>query len=231
MISTRKKYPTYKAYGKASVDEFLPAKDRENALVFTATDMNSSYIENKGNGKFVISPLPDEAQFAPVYGMQATDIDNDGNLDLVMVGNDYGMEPYSGRHDAFNGLCLKGNGKGTFISMSIAGSGFFVKGDGKGLATLHTATDGDILVATQNQDSIKVFERTLQEDVKNKKWITLLPGDFSAEIFYKNNARKKLEFYYGSGYLSQSSRKIPVDKDAVKIIITGYKGDKREIIK
>jgi enediyne biosynthesis protein E4 len=229
MISFRKRYPTYKAYGKASVDELLNDKARENSLVFKATDMNSSYIENKGDGKFVISPLPDEAQFAPVYGMQAADIDNDGNLDLVLVGNDYGMEPYSGRHDAFNGLCLKGNGKGKFYSMSIAGSGFFVKGDGKGLATLHTAKNGDILIATQNQDSVKVYERDGLYDIKNKKWITLLPEDFSAEIFYKNNIKKKIEFYYGSGYLSQSSRKIPVDKDAVKIIVTDYKGNNREI--
>jgi hypothetical protein len=231
MISIRKKYPTYKAYGKASIDELLNAKDRENALVFKATDMNSSYIENKGNGKFIITPLPAEAQFAPVYGMQVQDIDDDGNADLVLVGNDYGMEPYSGRHDALNGLCLKGNGKGMFSSMSIAGSGFFVKGDGKGLATLHTAKDGDILIATQNQDSIKVYGKTMHGDASTKEWITLLPGDFSAEIFFKNGAKKNLEFYYGSGYLSQSSRKIPVDKNIIKIIITDYNGNKRRIEK
>ncbi|MEO5594571.1 MAG: VCBS repeat-containing protein [Chitinophagaceae bacterium] len=231
MISTRKKYPSYKAYGKASVDELLTAKDRENALVFKATDMNSSYIENKGNGKFIISPLPAEAQFAPVYGMQAQDIDADGNLDLVLTGNDYGMEPYSGRHDALNGLCLKGNGKGKFTSMSIAGSGFFIKGDGKGLATLHTAKDGDILIATQNQDSIKIYGKTINGDLNSKKWITLQPGDFTAEILYKNNIKKKLEFYYGEGFLSQSSRKIPIDKDIIKVIVTDFKGNKREIIK
>ena len=71
----------------------------------------------------------------------------------------------------------------------------------------------------------------MRQDINGKKWITLLPGDFTAEIFYKNNSRKKLEFYYGSGYLSQSSRKIPVDKDTIKIIITDYRGNKREIEK
>jgi len=231
MISTRKKYPTYKAYGKAALDDFLKPVDKENALVFTATDMNSSYIENKGNGKFIISPLPAEAQFAPVYGMVAADIDNDGNPDLVMVGNDYGMEPYSGRHDAFNGLCLKGDGKGNFTSMSIAGSGFFVKGDGKGLAALHTAKDRDLLIATQNQDSVMVYEKTIPGDTKNTKWIPLLSEDFSAEVFYQNNTKRKLEFYYGAGYLSQSSRKIRVDKDVVKIVVTDFKGNKREIAK
>jgi hypothetical protein len=44
--------------------------------------------------------------------MVSTDVDGDGNTDLLLVGNDYGMEPGSGRHDAFMGLCMKGDGKG-----------------------------------------------------------------------------------------------------------------------
>ncbi len=229
MISVRKKYPTYKAYGKASMDDLLSAKDKENAIFLTATDMRSSYIENKGNGKFVISALPAETQFAPIYGMQAMDIDNDGNLDLLMTGNDYGMEPYSGRHDAFNGLCLKGDGKGRFSALTIARSGFFVPGDGKALATLHNALNADLLIATQNQDSLLIYEKTIPEDSNQKIWLSLLPGDFSAEIFFKDKTVQKKEFYYGAGFLSQSSRKFPVDRDVLKVVITNYQGNQRTI--
>jgi len=229
IISIRKRYPTYKAYGKASLNELLKTTDRENAFVFSATDMNTSYIENKGNGKFEICPLPAEAQFAPVYGMQTQDIDGDGNTDLVLTGNDYGMEPYSGRHDAFNGLCLKGDGKGNFTSMTIAASGFFVHGDGKALAVLHTAKDGDVIIATQNQDSLLLFGNINPGQVNQKKWIKLQAGDCSGEVFYKNKTMKKIEFYYGAGFLSQSSRNILVDSSAVKIVITSYNGSKREL--
>ena len=38
-----------------------------------------------------------------------------------------------------------------------------------------------------------------------------------------------MEFYYGSTFLSQSSRKMKVDKDAAKIVITDFKGNKREV--
>src|SRR5438445_6908850 len=119
--------------------------------------MNTSYIENKENGKFTISPLPAEAQTTPVYGMKCENLDGDGNADLLMVGNDFGMEPYSGRHDAFNGLCLKGDGRGNFSPMPPAASGFFVKGDAKGLATIWSAKDEELLLATQNQDSLLLF--------------------------------------------------------------------------
>ncbi|MFT3935902.1 MAG: VCBS repeat-containing protein [Chitinophagaceae bacterium] len=227
MISIRKRFPTYKAYGKASMNDILPEKNRQDALLLKATDMQSSYIENKGNGKFEISPLPAEAQMAPAYGMQSIDFDNDGKLDVMLIGNDYGMEPYSGRHDALNGLCLKGDGKGKFAALTIADAGVFVKGDGKALATLHTAKEGDVLIATQNQDSVKVFAKTILDT--NKKWIQAMPNDFFAELVYANNSKRKIELYYGNGYLSQSTRKIAVDKNVVKVIITDFKGNQRTV--
>jgi len=225
MISMRKRYPTYKSFGKASMEDLWSAKDKENAVTMKAVDMNSSYIENKGNGKFVITPLPIEAQTAPVYGMASEDVDGDGNLDLLLVGNDYGMEPGSGRHDAFMGLCMKGDGKGNFSSMTIAKSGFFVKGDAKGLATVHTAKNEDLLIATQNQDSLVAYTKT--NNNKNPKWINLSPNDFSADIIYGDNKKRRAEFYYGSAFLSQSSRKFKMDKNMVKIVITDFQGNKR----
>jgi len=226
MISIRKRYPGYKAYGLASMDDLWKPKDRENALMLQATDMASSYIENLGNGKFAIHALPLAAQIAPVYGMDAADIDGDGNLDLLMVGNDYGMEPYSGRHDAFMGLYMRGDGKGGFTPLSLAASGFYVKGDGKGLARLHTARNEDIWIATQNQDSLIVTSLT---SAPTRKWIDLQPEDFSIDMFTGHGQKKHSECYYGSTYLSQSSRKLSLAGDIKKVIITSFQGNKREI--
>ena len=230
LVSIRKKYPTYKSYGMASMDDLWSEKDKQGAIKKVANDLQSSYIENKGNGKFEIRPLPLEAQAAPIYGMMSEDVDGDGNLDLLLVGNDYGMEPYSGRHDAFNGLVLKGDGKGNFKSLPVAESGFFVKGDAKGLARLHTAGNEDVLIATQNQDSLLVYATTPNVESVDAKWINLKPDDFSADITYKNGKKRRVEFYYGSTYLSQSSRKFPIEKEAVKITVTNFKGAKREVL-
>lgn len=161
LISIRKKYPTYRSYAVATMDDLWSKDDRQGAVMFQANNMASSYIENRGNGNFSINPLPLQAQTAPVYGMVSQDVDGDGNLDVLMVGNDYGIEPYSGRHDAFMGLCLKGDGKGNFSGLPVAKSGFFVKGDAKGLAQIHTAKNEDLLIATQNQDSLVVFSKIL----------------------------------------------------------------------
>jgi hypothetical protein len=229
LISIRKKYPTYKSFGNAGMDELWPAKDRQDAITYQANDMQTSYIENKGDGQFTITPLPVETQTAPIYGMMATDADGDGNLDVLLTGNDFGMEPYSGRHDAFNGLCLKGDGKGSFAALPLQQSGFFVKGDAKGLATIHTAKNEDLILSTQNQDSLKVFAQTASERSSTKRWISLLPGDAYADIVYKNGKKRRMEFYYGSTYLSQSTRKIKWDASIAKMVITNFRSVKRTL--
>jgi len=230
VISMRKKFPTYKAYGYASMHDIWTDNNLKDAIVMKATDMQSSFIENKGNGHFTIKPLPLQAQQAPVYGMKSEDIDEDGNLDVIMVGNDYGMDPYSGRHDAFIGLCMKGDGKGNFVPVDLQKSGFFVNGDGKGLATIHTAKNEDILIATQNQDSLMVYSKNPSYKKDILKWIALKPDDFYADVIYKDGKKRRIEFYYGSTYLSQSSRTLPIDKNYKAITITNYKGIKRKIL-
>jgi hypothetical protein len=212
------------------VDELWSEEDRKNAIKLIATDLRTSYIENKGNGQFAIKPLPLAAQIAPVYGVLTEDVDSDGNLDLLLVGNDYGIEPISGRHDAFMGLCLLGDGKGNFESMTVAKSGFFVKGDAKGLAKVHSARGEELVVATQNQDSLIVYGKKENNPEGQPEWIDLNPDDFYADILYKDNRKRRVEFYYGNTYLSQSSRKLKIEPDMIKVVIADFKGTQREVV-
>jgi len=226
LLSIRKRYPTYQSYGKATMDDLWTAKDKAGAIQLTATDMQTSYFENKGNGQFAIHSLPAAVQTAPVFGMLSEDIDGDGKLDILMVGNDYGMEPYSGRHDAFNGLCLKGDGTGNFTAMPLSKTGFLVKGDAKGLASITSTANQQLFIATQNQDSLLLFSNN---SLHNQKIISLASTDTGAEIIYAGNKKRHVEFYYGSTFLSQSSRKLPIENNALKIIITNSQGIKRTI--
>jgi hypothetical protein len=225
VIGIRKKYPTYRGFGRATMQDLWTVQDKEGALELSATDMNTSFIQNNGGGKFSITPMPLAAQMAPVYGMVAEDIDSDGSLDLVMAGNDFGMEPFTGRHDAFMGLYLKGNGKGGFTEIKMTQSGLCINGDAKGLATVQAA-EKVLFVASQNRGSLKVYEKTTPE---RSRVIKLRPDDFYADVTYKNGRKQRVEFYYGSTYLSQSSRVVKVDAGVSNLIITGFKGKTRAI--
>ena len=229
VISFGKKFPTYKSYGLATMNDIWSEDDKQGAIILQANNMQTCYLENKGKGHFEIKPMPLQAQQAPVYGMKSEDIDGDGNLDVLMVGNDYSMDPYSGRHDAFMGLCLKGDGKGNFAPLSLQQSGFFVNGDAKGLSSVYTAKNESIIIATQNQDSLKVYSRNPVSPKIISNWIKLNPDDFFADVVCRDGTKRKIEFYYGSTYLSQSSRVMPVYSYFKKITITNFNGVKREV--
>lgn len=227
MASMRGTFPTYRSYGRATIDKLWDKENLESALRYDVNTLQSSYIENKGGGKFEMVPLPIEAQVAPLYGMVVQDINNDRNLDLIVVGNDYAMEPFAGRHDALNGLCLVGDGKGNWRPLSVSESGFFVAGDAKGMATLKAAVDGrELILCSQNLDSLKAFTNT-KYPVAN--WIKLNADDVQAEFLFSDGTRQKREYHIGAGYLSQSSRNISLSKDVKEVILTTSRGAKRTI--
>jgi hypothetical protein len=222
MISMRKKFTNYKSYATATMNDILSPEQREGALRLMSNTSQSCYLRNDGNGKFAMIPLPKLVQISAIYGMVVDDFDGDGNLDVMMTGNDYGTEVTVGRYDALNGLMLKGDGKGNFYPQSILQSGIYIPGDGKALVKLQSNSGSYMLAASQNRGPLKLFE--LKRKVNN---IKLLPDDESAVITYKNGVKQKQEFYYGSSFLSQSGRFLTVNLDVRSVEITNNEGHTR----
>jgi len=116
LIEIRRKFPTYKSYATATFSELLSKEQLKNALIVSANNFKTTYIRNDGNAHFTLFAMPLQAQVSSIFGMVAEDVDGDGNLDVIMNGNDYGTEVSVGRYDALNGLVLKGDGKGNFFA-------------------------------------------------------------------------------------------------------------------
>lgn len=154
----RAKFNLYKEYALANRSTLLNAKELEGAAQFSANFDRSIYIENTGNGQFQYKELPIEAQFAPVNAMQIVDFNKDNNPDLLLIGNDFGNEMFVGRYDAFNGLVLKGDGKGGFQSVAPSESGFVVPGDSKSLSRIESSSGKDRFIATQNRGALLIFD-------------------------------------------------------------------------
>jgi hypothetical protein len=202
--SFKKKMTSYAAYGQTTLANLLSADEQKQATIKRATYLSSAYIENR-SGTLVLHNLPIEAQFSPVFGSSATDLNHDGNLDILLIGNDYATEVLSGWQDAGLGLCLLGDGKGHFQSITPANSGFVVDGDVKALSSLLLANGQLYYVATQNNGPLRVFKETNNyETYQHAK-----PADAQLIQPMTNGKRRKIEFNYGNGYLSQSSRIIP----------------------
>lgn len=224
MIGMRARFQNYKSYATATMDSVITPQMRKGAIRLKANTTQSCYLRNDGNGKFTMIPLPVEAQVSELNGIVIDDFDGDGNLDVMLSGNDYGTEVNTGRYDALNGLMLKGNGKGDFKALSILQSGIYIPGDGKALVKLVGAKGNYLLAATQNKDVMKIFE--LKRRVST---IKLQPMDMYAIIRYKNGKTSKHEFYYGTSFLSQSGRFLNIDNTMGSVIIADDYGHKRNI--
>lgn len=222
----RQQFEHYKEYGKITMADLFTPKDLQGALILDAKYMSSAYVENLGHGKFKLHELPMRAQFAPVNGMVADDFDGDGHLDLLMVGNDYGNELFAGQYDAFTGLMLHGDGHGGFTAQPSEQSGFLTPGDAKALAKLYDAKGNELFVATQNRDTLKIFADKPQLGSR-----VFVPRSEDTRVTYKDRKGKVhlFELYYGSGYLSQSSRRIAIPADASDVTVYDEAGNKRKL--
>ena len=224
MTVLKQKFDNYKKYASADIKGILTDDDLKDALILKANNMNTSYIENLGEGKFKIKTFPIQAQTAPIFGMLVEDFDADGNLDVLMVGNDFGNEVSVGRLDAFNGLLLTGNGKGDFTPQNLSKSAFGVGGDAKGLVRITNSAGNPLMMATQNRGALKSFN--LKNNILSK---TLQYNDATVIELLKNGKKRKTEINYGTSFLSQSSRSILLMPYVKLVEVIDFQGKKRRL--
>ncbi len=219
----KKRFDHYSLFATATMKELFSPEQREGAIQLKVNNTQSCFLRNDGGGKFTFIPLPLMAQVSVLNGMVADDFDGDGNLDVLLAGNDYGTEVSVGRYDALNGLLLQGNGKGGFKPLSILQSGFYLPGNGKGLVKMQGANGRYLIAGSQNAGPVKVFEQ------KSKlKTLRLLPDDRSAELTYRDGSIQKQECYYGASFLSQSARFLSISPMVTSVVIVNGKGERRE---
>ncbi|MFO7370760.1 MAG: VCBS repeat-containing protein [Bacteroidales bacterium] len=154
------KFPSYAAFGEATVSDIYTSDVLEKSLHLQAETFASCYFENTGDGRFKIHPLPNEAQLSSINGVILEDFDQDGNLDIVAAGNLFNVEVVTPRNDGGVGTFLKGDGKGNFSAVAPALSGFFVPGDVKSLSLIrlnYPERKSGILVGNNNQQ-LQVFQ-------------------------------------------------------------------------
>jgi hypothetical protein len=112
---------------------------------------------NRGD-RFEARPLPVKAQFAPAFGVVVVDFDGDGNEDVFLAQNFFGVEIETSRHDAGRGQWLRGDGQGGLRAVGGADSGIRVYGEQRSCGVADFDGDGrPDLVVTQHGGETKLF--------------------------------------------------------------------------
>lgn len=151
----KKRFQSYALYAKIKMDELLTSDQRKSVVITRAYKQESVYIENKGAGNFVIKSLPQAAQLSVIQDILIDDVDKDGQLDILLVGNDFSTEPIVGQYDASYGTLLKGNGKGGFQTVNLDKSGFFADGDCRSIKKI--SGKKNCYIVSRNGSGILVF--------------------------------------------------------------------------
>jgi hypothetical protein len=149
------KYPTYESYAQATVRDIFSEEQLDQATHHRATQLQSVVGWNDGSGRFRMAPLPQEAQLAPMYGIEVADLDADGRMELLMGGNLYESKPEVGRYDASYGAVLRLSDSG-FQSVPFDQSGLWVQGPVRGLETLQVGGQR-VLVVARNNDALSTY--------------------------------------------------------------------------
>ncbi|MEM7369465.1 MAG: VCBS repeat-containing protein [Bacteroidota bacterium] len=225
----KERFFTFAEYANAGFFDLFTEEELQESYQAEAAIFESVYLENLGNHSFVMHPLPTQTQYSPVYGSLVDDVNQDGSLDILLIGNRYGTETFSGRHDASIGTVLLGDGTGNFEPIPANQSGFVVDGDAKSLLRLHAVNHNSLYLAAQNNGELQTFVN-VPNSKKPMVDIEMRALDAAVRIVYADGHKEIRECYYGSGYLSQNTRRMKILAQGVEEIwIQSYNGQERKI--
>ena len=205
----REKFPGHRIYGRAGVDDLLKHVANPAQLI-AITELRSMIFLNRGD-RFEPLPLPDEAQLAPVFGVDVADFDLDGHLDLFLAQNFFAVSTALSRQDAGRGLLLLGDGTGRFHPVPGTRSGITVYGEQRGSACGDYDADGrPDLVVTQNNDETRLYRNAstapgLRVNLRGPRGN---PRGIGASVRIRASSGTPVplqEIHAGSGYGSQSA--------------------------
>ena len=202
------RFPTYEAYGQASVAEIIGNGTGVQELAVNT--LQSMLFLNRGTN-FEARPLPLEAQLAPVFGIGVADFDGDGHTDLVLAQNFFAYDGMTSRHDGGRGALLQGNGDGTFRAIHARQGGIAVYGEGRGVAVCDYDGDGRVDVCVgQNGAQTMLYhneraEPGLRVRLKGAPGNPQSIGVAMRPVFRNRRFGAAQEIHAGSGWLSQDS--------------------------
>lgn len=153
-------FESFHEFASAALIEIYDAEKIESAITLKAENFASSILSYESN-QWVMTGIHVAAQVAPLQGSVIDDFDNDGHLDIIIVGNNYVTEVETTPYDSGKGLLLKGNGKGTFEPVFNKESGVFLSGDIRAILPIRVSSDGirGLLVA-ENNGKVRLLIRT-----------------------------------------------------------------------
>ncbi|MEC7770455.1 MAG: CRTAC1 family protein [Bacteroidota bacterium] len=144
-------------YAHRTIHQLFPKEVMDKSIVKKVETSASVIAINEGGGKFTIKNLPPRVQLSCVCDITCTDVNKDGNLDLIMAGNNYEFKPQFSRLDASQGNVLLGDGNLGFEWQDYETSGFKIREEVKYLKQFKDKNGKTYVIAAINNNKPKIF--------------------------------------------------------------------------
>ncbi|HYG20772.1 MAG TPA: VCBS repeat-containing protein [Ohtaekwangia sp.] len=144
-------------YATTPYDKLFTAEEIEGAYEANAYMLASKLLINQKGNKFELRDLPETAQVSTLNDMIIDDLNGDGHLDIIAIGNNYSQETLFGRFNASLGTILLGDGAFGWRSPEPVHSGFLVDGNAKYITSLDIPGRKKAFVITNNNDSLDYY--------------------------------------------------------------------------
>jgi hypothetical protein len=138
-------------YAVKSIRELFSEEQLMNVEIKQVNYPSSCIAFSKGNGNFEIEPLPARVQLSSVKAVAFTDINADGNTDIVLGGNEFNFQPQLGRLDASFGTVLLNDGKRHFALQDERHSGLALNGMVRDIAVIRSGNINYLLFLRNNE--------------------------------------------------------------------------------
>lgn len=155
--SLKKKFLYAKVYGEATIEDVYPKDVLDGALNLYCYTLSTCWWENQG-GKFVKHELPRQAQLSVTQGIVSGDFNGDGNIDLLLAGNKYGMDVETNPCDAGVGAFLAGDGKGNFTYVENRIAGFWAPMEARDLIMVNGANNRRTILVSNNNGPLQMYK-------------------------------------------------------------------------
>ncbi len=126
----KRKYLKYESYKEQTIEDIFTPEQLDAATQLTAKTLASTVWWGNGDGSFSEGQeLPWQAQLSPMYAGALIDLDGQGNKELLLGGNLYGVKPEAGRYDASQGVVIQVSENRELKVISTEQSGFTIDGE------------------------------------------------------------------------------------------------------
>ena len=151
----KKKYVKHEAYKNQTIEDVFEPETLSKSQVQEVKTLRSSVFMNKDNG-FLKVELPFDAQISQVFASYVDDLDQDGDLDIILAGNQTKIKPELGSNNASYGLVLIRKEEG-YIALSLKESGIFVPNETRQIKKV-TIAEKEVFLFIRNNEKSLAFE-------------------------------------------------------------------------